>query len=171
MSSLRIYKRLSRACSGEARTDSRVCNARAVQQQNVLLQSWRDPTHTHPYPTHSSLSSPFKFVVLFCLTAVFCQEKWVSLCWYIGRLSFREVQWYWKGHTAGRWMGWGLRRGLSFQEQHSGHAGGKWPLNREAQRRVNALGKQEGMSGLGPLLDEGVSGWAISDCDFLYCMG
>lgn len=54
-------------------------------------------------------------------------------------------------------MGWGLHRVLSFQEQHSGHAGGKGPLKREAQRRVNALGKQEGMSGLGPLLDEGIS--------------
>ena len=64
-SSLRIHKRLSRACSGEARTNSHICKARALQQQNVLLPSWRDHS-PHPHRTHSSLSSPLKFVVLFC---------------------------------------------------------------------------------------------------------
>ena len=54
MSSLRNHKRLSRACSGEARTDSHVCNARVVQQQNVLLQSWRDSPHTLTPPTAAS---------------------------------------------------------------------------------------------------------------------
>lgn len=43
------------------------------------------------------------------------------------------------------WMEWDLHQVLSFQEQHPGHARVKWPLNREAQRRVNAPGKEEGI--------------------------